>query len=95
MEIDYAEKVIEKSLELAIIFNRICDKNLNTYVPGVDLFLKEGVKAHLGKDDLFLAQQGKIEYYLNMVGAEIFNQAMRNLFLRAKKKYVFVPVCMI
>lgn len=38
--------------------------------------------------------RGRVEYHLNMVGAELMNRAYRERFLRTKKKKVLLPICM-
>jgi len=47
------------------------------------------------REDLILRKRARIEYHLNMVGAELMNKAFRQAFLKTDKKVLLLPICMI
>jgi hypothetical protein len=67
---------------------------LGKYTPNVEQFLKEKQPGHRWKEDVIFSARRRVEYHLNMVGAEIMNRAFREDFLKAKNKAVVLPACM-
>ncbi len=67
---------------------------LGKYTPNVEQFLKEKQPGHRWKEDVIFSARRRVEYHLNMVGAEIMNRAFRADFLKAKNKAVVLPSCM-
>ncbi len=67
---------------------------LGKYTPNVEKFLKEKQPGHRWKEDVIFSARHRVEYHLNMVGAEIMNRAFREAFLGTKKKAVVLPACM-
>ncbi|MGE5465392.1 MAG: DUF116 domain-containing protein [Betaproteobacteria bacterium] len=67
---------------------------LGKYTTNVDRFLREQQPGHRWKEDVIFSARRRVEYHLNMVGAEIMNRAFRADFLNAKNKAVVLPACM-
>jgi uncharacterized protein len=67
---------------------------LGKYTPNVERFLKEKQPGHRWKEDVIFSARRRVEYHLNMVGAEIMNRAFREGFLKTKNKAVVLPACM-
>jgi hypothetical protein len=67
---------------------------LGEYTPNVEQFLQEKQPGHRWKEDVIFSARRRVEYHLNMVGAEIMNRAFRADFQKAKNKAVVLPACM-
>jgi hypothetical protein len=67
---------------------------LGKYTPNVEKFLREQQPSHKWKEDVIFSARRRVEYHLNMVGAEIMNRAFRDAFVRTKHKAVILPACM-
>jgi hypothetical protein len=92
-------KEIESNLKAAIAYaswfeNRSLEA-LGTYTPEVDAFLSNTHPNYRWREDRIFCGRQRVEYHLNMVGAEIMNQNTREQFLSAPRKLVIIPPCMI
>jgi hypothetical protein len=61
---------------------------------GVEAFLQGKHIASLEPRDAQFCGRNRVEYHLNMVGAELLNRAFRQAFLQCRKRLVFLPACM-
>lgn len=82
------------AVTLALYFNARSEAVLGKYTSKVDEFLKNEYPKHKWKEDIILCSRQKVEYHLNMVGAEILNRTFREAFLKAPKKKLILPACM-
>jgi len=82
------------AVTLALCFNVRSEVILGKYTNKVNEFLKNECPKHKWKEDVILCSRQKVEYHLNMVGAEILNRAFRIDFLKAPKKKLILPACM-
>lgn len=78
----------------ALLFNIRSESVLGKYTCNVNSFLKNQYSKHRFKEDVILCGRQRVEYHLNMVGAEIMNRAFREDFLKTKVKKLLLPVCM-
>ena len=95
---------LEKECEINIFIDSILNfsdwfesKSINEFsdlVFNVDVFLRTNYKKHLLKEDVILCGRRKVEYLLNMVGAEIMNRAFNEDFNNSAKKALLLPACM-
>jgi hypothetical protein len=85
---------IQKAIDFAGWFDTASTLALGKYTLNVDRFLKEKQPGHRWKEDVVFSARRRIEYHLNMVGAEVMNRAFREDFLKANKKAVVLPACM-
>lgn len=85
---------IEKAIAFAGWFEARSMEALGQYTPNVDKFLREKQRRHRWKEDVVFSARRRVEYHLNMVGAEIMNRAFREDFLKAGNKAVILPACM-
>lgn len=83
-----------KAIAFATWFEPESLKALGQYTPNVDKFLKESQPGHRWKEDVIFSARRRVEYHLNMVGADIMNRAFREAFLATKNKAVILPACM-
>ncbi|MCX7924017.1 MAG: DUF116 domain-containing protein [Clostridia bacterium] len=82
------------AITFASWFEMRSEEVLGKYTPNVEKFLRETHPKHLWHEDAIFCGRRRVEYHLNMLGAEIMNRAFRQAFLEAKRKYVLVPGCM-
>ncbi len=85
---------IEQSLELANWFMDSSKKVLGKYTKNVESFLGKEGREHYWSEDVIFCNRKRVEYHLNMVGAEILNRAYREDFNKKDKKIIIVPACM-
>ena len=75
-------------------FNDASVKALGKYTTNVDTFLKSMAKNYRWREDRVSCTRSRLEYHLNMAGAELMNRAFRPEFNEAETKAVLVPGCM-
>ncbi len=80
--------------DLALFFETISKIQLEEYTPYVASYRQTVRQKHKNKEDLLFCSRQLLEYYLNMVGAEILNEAFRPAFLHTKEKLILLPGCM-
>ncbi len=85
---------IDVAIGFAAWFEGSSLKALGRYTPNVEKFLSEKQRDHRWKEDVIFSARRRVEYHLNMVGAEIMNRAFRDDFLKTKRKAVILPACM-
>lgn len=89
-----ASKLIAAAIDFAQWFQRESSKELDIYTPRVEQYLKTGWPEHLWQEDVIFCGQSRINYHLNMVGAEIMNRIYRSEFLSKPEKSLLIPICM-
>jgi hypothetical protein len=67
---------------------------LGIYTENVDAFLQQNKKMVNGREDQFLCSRAEVEYHLNMVGAQIMNDSLKEEFIRTEKQILLLPTCM-
>jgi hypothetical protein len=75
-------------------FNEASVTALGKYTENVDSFLERISRSYKWREDRVSCTRSRLEYHLNMVGAEILNKAFRTEFNKAEKMVVLVPGCM-
>ena len=89
---------IVKNLNIAISYAAWFDKRsmavLGHYTPHVDQFLEKSIPDYRWREDKIFCGRQRVEYHLNMIGAEILNRTMRDRFLDTERKIVLLPPCM-
>lgn len=88
------EKILTSYLEFAKYFEDISQEVLGIYTKNVNLFLKNIDKKYKYREDFLFCSRKEVEYHLNMVGAQIMNEAYRKEFLKTKEKGLLLPSCM-
>lgn len=81
-------------IDLAAWFERASQDALGNYTPNVDHFLLTAHPGYRWREDYMFTGRQRVEYHLNMVGAEIMNRSFRQEFMQAEQKIIFVPPCM-
>jgi uncharacterized protein len=67
---------------------------LGKYTKNVENFLQHPQKNYHWREDRVSCTRTKLEYHLNMIGAELLNRAFRPDFDEVKNKVVLLPGCM-
>ncbi len=67
---------------------------LGEYTENVDRFLEQARHRYRWREDRVQCTRSRVEYHLNMVGAEIMNRSFRQDFTNTEAKAVLVPGCM-
>ena len=84
-------KVINKTVDE---FAKQAEAVLGVYTKNVEQYLAVNKPLQTKRTDAFFCASPRLEYYINMVGAEILNQILRKQFLATKQKVVVLPGCM-
>ncbi|HPI38026.1 MAG TPA: DUF116 domain-containing protein [Ignavibacteriaceae bacterium] len=67
---------------------------LGKYSKNVDSFVSENKKKYLWREDRISCSRPRIEYHLNMVGAELMNRAFKKEFVETGPTALLLPGCM-
>ena len=93
-EKNYIDNFLYLCRELADHLSEIGDIYLKKYINNVDAFIKNFNFKNYKREDIIYCTKGEIQYYYNMIGADIMNKAYKNKFLSTKEKVIFLPTCM-
>ncbi len=89
---------LEQILMSIALFTRWFEKRslevLGEYTKNVDDFLEKSGSLYLWREDRISCTRTRLEYHLNMVGAEIMNLAFQDDFINTEATSVLVPGCM-
>jgi uncharacterized protein len=75
-------------------FETYSKKQLGSYTENVDSYLQYHKKILRGREDQFFCSRTEVEYHLNMVGAQIMNDSLKEEFLKTDNKILLLPTCM-
>ncbi len=89
-----SQSILEACIEAARWFDKRSVQKMGKYTVHIEDYVSKSYELHKGKEDIIFCSRKRLEYHLNMVGAEIMNQALRESFLKQKSKIVFLPRCM-
>lgn len=88
------KEIFYKAITFSMWFNVKSEDAIGKYTLNVSQFLKNKYPAHKWREDVVFCGRQRVEYHLNMVGAEIMNRAYSQEFLKTKKKKLLLPACM-
>jgi hypothetical protein len=91
---DGADELLEDVVLFAIAFERWGEHVLGVYTAHVSTFLRDQLPRRRWREDFLQCARRRVEYHLNMVGAEVLNRAWREAFLRCRRHVVVMPGCM-
>lgn len=89
-----ASGIIAKAISLAVWFELRSEEALGKYTVNVERFLNEVRPGHYWREDVIFCGRRRVEYHLNMVGAEIMNKSIKEDFLNTTHKMLVLPACM-
>lgn len=90
----YSSEILMFCCNFSEYFYAQCKDPLMKYTKNVKIYLKEYKEKHNNKEDIIYCGKGEIQYFFNMVSAEIMNQVYKEKFLNSSDKLIFVPACM-
>lgn len=67
---------------------------LGPFTEGVTRFVAAAANAYPLREDKISVLRSRTEYHLNMLGADIYNRAMKSMFDTCAGKIVLLPACM-
>jgi len=94
LDLDEASGWLRVAMTTAEWFEHQSLNSLGKFTEHVEGFLRTGLKEHLFKEDIIFCGRRRVEYHLNMVGAEIMNRSFREDFEKRPLKVVLLPTCM-
>lgn len=91
---EYKGNLIRETLFITKSMNTICDKSLKSYIEPLEEFLNGVEERYKNREDVIYCTKGKLQYYFNMISAEIMNEVYHEKFSKCEEKKIFVPFCM-
>jgi hypothetical protein len=89
-----AVDLIASAITFAIWFELKSEENIGVYTENVERYLNEQRQKRYWHEDVIFCGRRRIEYHLNMVGADIMNRIFRESFVKTDKKLLLLPACM-
>lgn len=89
-----AADIIASAITLSLWFENSSEEKLGSYTENVERYLNETRPGRYWHEDVIFCGRRRVEYHLNMVGAEIMNRAFRKAFLGTDRKLLLLPACM-
>lgn len=86
--------ILTTAITMASWFQVCSEEALGKYTQNVENYLNELRPDRYWHEDVIFCGRRRVEYHLNMVGAEIMNRAYKKEFGRTGKKVVLIPACM-
>lgn len=86
--------ILKAVYNFALWFEVRSNEALGEYTSRVDKYLEEIKNKSYWREDIILRKRVRVEYHLNMVGAEIMNRAFRQSFIDTNSKMLLLPICM-
>lgn len=89
-----AQRQLGACVAMAAWFEGAAEAALGGYTAAVDGFRSGQGRRQRFREDAVLRDRRRVEYHLNLVGAEIMNRAFRDDFHASPRKAVLLPACM-
>jgi hypothetical protein len=75
-------------------FETYAINQLGCYTENVASYLQQHKKEFRRREDQFFCSRTEVEYHMNMVGAQIMNDSLKEEFLKTEKQILLLPTCM-
>lgn len=85
---------ILSAIRFAYWFEKRSQEVLGVYTQNVDPYINRRRPDLRWKENEIFCTRVRVEYHLNMIGAEIMNRAFQPDFVRTKEQRVLLPICM-
>lgn len=82
------------AVNLAKWFEKRSNREIGYFTERVNDFLINDYNQYKYQEDNIFCGRSRVEYHMNMVGAEILNRAFREDFISTEEKRVLLPVCL-
>ncbi|MGN7759866.1 DUF116 domain-containing protein [Paenibacillus sp. 22594] len=89
-----SEGILQRAVRKAVWFERRSLECLGRYTSNVDTYIENNCQRLRWQENRIFCSRERVEYHLNMVGAEIMNRVFHDGFHAAPDKIVFLPICM-
>lgn len=89
-----ANTLLEVIIKTGLWFEQDSIEKLGTYTQDVERYLNELRPKRYWKEDVIFCGRRRVEYHLNMLGAEWLNQSYREAFCEKEQRLVLMPTCM-
>lgn len=86
-------EILRLVVAFAVRFEAVAERYLGRFSEGVERFLAQELPSRGLREDTLQCSRRRVEYHLNMVGAEILNRAWRRGFLACRRHVVVMPGC--
>lgn len=90
----YTDKFFKLCDDIAVEFYIESKGALGKYTERVADFLKDFKNKYKNREDIIYCGKAEIQYFFNMICAEMMNKIYYERFLKIDKKIIFVPACM-
>lgn len=90
----YVKKVIELAIDISLDLNDIGKKYLEDYVNSLQKTSLENLDLNNDKEKYICIPKGRIQYFFNIISAEIINQIYRERYLKASEKVLIASSSM-
>lgn len=87
-------QVLSTAVSFTDWFVEESESALMQFTPKIQDFLNNKLSSHKWKEDYIFCGSRAVEYYLNMVGAEIMNRIYHDAFRQRTDKVLLLPHCM-
>lgn len=88
------ETLLKESIKFAQWFEGRSEEVFGKYTANNENFHKNELQKHIWKEDIIFCARTRLEYHMNMIGAEIMNTAFEKDFNQTEQRAVLVPACM-
>lgn len=82
------------AIRFAYWFEKRSQELLGTYTQHVEAYIDRRRQNLRWKENEIFCSRKRVEYHMNMIGAELMNRAFQHDFARTKEQRVLVPICM-
>ncbi|MBW4080672.1 DUF116 domain-containing protein [Paenibacillus sp. S150] len=86
--------ILQRAVQKALWFERRSLECLGSYTGRVDSYIESNRQRLKWQENRIFCSRERVEYHLNMAGAEIMNRVFHDGFYAAQEKRVFLPICM-
>ncbi|QQZ59748.1 DUF116 domain-containing protein [Paenibacillus sonchi] len=86
--------ILHRAVQKATWFERRSLECLGSYTSQVETYIEHNHQRLKWQENRIFCSRERVEYHLNMVGAEIMNRVFHDGFRAASEKIVFLPICM-
>jgi hypothetical protein len=93
-KISYSNHMIGKAVDASLFLYEIGNEYLAGYLSDIEGIVKSNYKTHKNKEDIILCTKGRLQYYFNMISAEIMNGVYEEAYSRTTEKMILLPTCM-
>jgi uncharacterized protein len=88
------DRFIAEVMSYALWFKFSAKAVLGSFTSNVRNFMRSHYLRYSGREDFFFCGKKEVEYHLNMVGASLLNQLLKEQFNKTDNTILLLPTCM-